>query len=162
MPVLKDLIHWSEEEFLPVMAKETGARNCWAPEITYDAQSKTYMIYWSTTITGMFAKTASTTDNAYNHRLYYITTKDFRTYTPTKLLYDPGFNVIDATIVPDGNRFVLFMKDETREPAQKNLKIAFGNSLTGPYTKASAPITGKYWAEGPTTLKIGQPLGGLF
>ncbi len=151
-----DLIHWSEQKFLPVMAKETGARNCWAPEITYDDKTKTYMIYWSTTITGKFAETASNTDNGYNHRLYYITTKDFKTYSAAKLLYDPGFNVIDATIVKDGSRFVLFMKDETREPAQKNLKIAFGNSLTGPYTKASAPITGKYWAEGPTTLKVGN------
>lgn len=151
-----DLIHWSEQEFLPVMAKEEGTRNCWAPEITYDAKTKTYMIYWSTTITGKFTETATTADAGYNHRLYYITTKDFKTYTDTKLLYDPGFNVIDATIVPDGNRFVMFMKDETREPAQKNLKIAFSKNLTGPFTKASAKITGKYWAEGPTTLKVGK------
>ncbi|MVN21411.1 glycosyl hydrolase [Mucilaginibacter sp. HMF7410] len=151
-----DLIHWSEQEFLPVMAKEEGARNCWAPEITYDDKTKTYMIYWSTTITGKFTNTATSAESGYNHRLYYISTKDFKTYTDTKLLYDPGFNVIDATIVPDGNRFVLFMKDETREPAQKNLKIAFSKNLTGSFTKASAKITGKYWAEGPTTLKIGK------
>ena len=48
----------------------------------------------------------------------------------------------------------MFLKDETREPAEKNIKIAYSNNLTGPYTKASAPITGDYWAEGPTALKI--------
>ncbi|MGI4021564.1 MAG: glycoside hydrolase family 43 protein [Janthinobacterium lividum] len=152
-----DLIHWSAQQFLPVMAHEEGALNSWAPEITYDKKTKTYMIYWSTTITGKFTETASKTESGYNHRLYYVTTKDFKTYTKTKLLYDPGFNVIDATIVPDGNRFVMFMKDETREPiAQKNLKIAYSKNLTGPFTKASAPITGNYWAEGPTTLKLGN------
>ncbi|MGI4803479.1 MAG: glycoside hydrolase family 43 protein [Janthinobacterium lividum] len=150
-----DLIHWSAQQFLPVIAQEPNARNCWAPEITYDKRSKTYMIYWSTTITGKFAETASKAEAGYNHRLYYSTTKDFKTYSETKLLYDPGFNVIDATIVPDGKRFVLFMKDETREPiAQKNLKIAYSDHLTGPYTKAGAAITDKYWAEGPTTLKV--------
>ena len=151
-----DLIHWSEQQFLPVMAKEEGARNTWAPEITYDDQSKTYMIYWATTITGKFPETASKADDSYNHRIYQVTTKDFKTYTDTKLLYDPGFNAIDASIVKEGGKFVMFLKDETREPAQKNLKIAYGDALTGPYGPASAAITGKYWAEGPTSLKIGN------
>ncbi|WP_316798123.1 glycoside hydrolase family 43 protein [Pedobacter frigidisoli] len=152
----KDLINWSEQQFLPVMAKEDGARNTWAPEITYDAKTKTYMIYWASTITGKFAETASALEDGYNHRMYYVTTKDFKTFSDTKLLYDPGFNVIDATIVQNGKQFVMFLKDETREPAQKNLKIARSDELTGPYTRASEPITGQYWAEGPTTLRIGK------
>lgn len=150
----KDLIHWSAQEYLPVMDHEAGARNCWAPEITYDG--KTYMIYWATTITGKYSETASGKESGYNHRLYYVTTKDFKTYTPTKLLYDPGFNVIDATIVKAGKRFMMVMKDETIEPAQKNLRIAYSSKLTGPYSKAGTPITGQYWAEGPTTLKLGN------
>jgi hypothetical protein len=152
----KDLINWSEQQFIPVMAKEEGARNSWAPEITYDEKSKLYMIYWATTIKGQFAETAGAGDDGYNNRMYYVTTKDFKTYSATRLLYEPGFNVIDATIVKDGKRFVMFLKDETRNPAQKNLKIAYSDKLTGPYSAASAPITGKYWAEGPTTLKIGN------
>lgn len=152
----RDLINWSEQKYIPVMAHEEGARNCWAPEITYDQATNTYMIYWATTIPDRFAETASTADNGYNHRMYYVTTKEFKKFSETKLLYDPGFNAIDATIVKDGNRFVMFLKDETREPAQKNLKVAFSQRLTGPYTKASEPITGKYWAEGPTSLKTGK------
>lgn len=152
----KDLINWSEQQFLPVMAKEDGARNTWAPEITYDNSTKTYMIYWATTINGKFNETASAEENGYNHRMYYLTTKDFKTYSETKLLYDPGFNVIDATIVKDGKQFIMFLKDETREPAQKNIKMAYADQLTGPYSKAGNPITGNYWAEGPTTLKAGN------
>jgi hypothetical protein len=152
----KDLIHWTAQQFIPVMGNEEKARNCWAPEITWNEGSKTYMIYWATTIIGKFPETASTADDGYNHRLYYTTTSNFKTYTPAKLLYNPGFNAIDATIVKDAGRYMMFLKDETREPAQKNLKMAYSKVLTGPYTAASAAITGNYWAEGPTTLKIGN------
>lgn len=151
----KDLVHWSAQQFVPVMAQEPGARNCWAPEITYDAGTRTYLIYWATTVTGQFPATQSAADNGYNHRIYSISTKDFKTFTPTTLLYEPGFNVIDASIQRDGKRYVMFLKDETREPAQKNLRVAFSNQLAGPYGKASAPITGNYWAEGPTAVKLG-------
>lgn len=150
----KDLINWTDQKFIPVMANEKDARNCWAPEITYDPKSKSYMVYWATTINGKFLKTAKSGDDGYNNRLYQVTTKDFKTFTPTKLVYDPGFNAIDATIVKDGKRFIMFFKDETREPAEKNLKIAYSDSITGPYSAASLPITGDYWAEGPTSLKI--------
>lgn len=152
----KDLINWSEQKYIPVMEHEEGARNSWAPEITYDKKNKLYMIYWATTITGRFPETQIAADAGYNHRIYYVTTKDFKTFSDTKLLYDPGFNSIDATIVKDGKRWLMFFKDETKEPAQKNLKIAFADNLTGPYSKASDPITDKVWAEGPTTLKIGK------
>lgn len=152
----KDLINWSEQQFIPVMTKEEGARNTWAPEITYDPGDGTYMIYWATTITGKFPETASKADEGYNHRIYYVTTKDFKTYSETRLLYDPGFNVIDASIVKDNGKYVMFLKDETREPAQKNLRLAFSDKLTGPYSAAGSPITGKYWAEGPTAIKKGK------
>jgi len=149
-----DLVHWSEQQFIPVMAAEPGARNCWAPEITYDAKSKEYMIYWATTIPGRFLQGDTAGDDKYNHRLYYVTTKDFTSFSPAKLLYDKGFNVIDATIQPFGEQYVMFLKDETKTPPQKNIRVAFSNTLTGGYSEPSAPITGKYWAEGPTAINI--------
>lgn len=152
----EDLINWSEQQFIPVMAHEPNARNTWAPEITYDEEKKQYMIYWATTITGLYPDTQSQEDDAYNHRMYYVTTKDFEDFSDTRLLYEPGFNVIDATIVKDSDRYVMFLKDETREPAEKNLRIAYSQNLTGPYSAAGPPITGDYWAEGPTTLKLGD------
>jgi hypothetical protein len=149
----KDLINWSEQRFIPVMMHEDSARNCWAPEITYDVKKKQYMIYWATTIKGKYPAYPKV-ENGYNHRMYYVLTKDFKTFSKTKLLYDKGFNVIDASIVPYGKQFVMFLKDETREPVQKNIKIATSKKLNSGYSEASAPITGNYWAEGPTTLKI--------
>jgi len=151
----KDLINWSEQKFIPVMAHEDSARNCWAPEITYDKKKKEYMIYWATTIAGKY-KMDSLVESGYNHRMYYLTTKDFKIFSKTKLLYDKGFNVIDATIVPDGKKYIMFLKDETRLPPQKNIKIATSKNLSKGFSVPSAPITGNYWAEGPTTLKMGN------
>jgi hypothetical protein len=150
----KDLIHWTEQQYIPVMEHEPTARNCWAPEIFYDAGKKQYMIYWATTIPGRFEKGDTAGDDKYNHRMYYTTTKDFKSFSPTRLLYDKDFNVIDATIQQHGKQYVMFLKDETRKPPQKNLRIATSKALTSGYSSPSVPITGKYWAEGPTVIKI--------
>ena len=152
----KDLINWSAQEFLPVMEKEPTAKNCWAPEIFYDAPTKTYIIYWATTIPGRFPETENSKDDN-NHRMYCITTQDFTTFTDTRLFYDPGFNVIDSFIAYDGvsKKYVMFLKNETKAPKpEKNIRTAFSDKAEGPYGAASEPITGNYWAEGPAALKI--------
>lgn len=151
-----DLINWSEQQFIPVMAQEDSARNCWAPEIYYDKVKDQYMIYWATTVSDMFPETASALENAYNHRMYYVTTKEFTTFSDPELLYEPGFNVIDATIHKEGENYIMFLKDETREPVEKNIRIAYSKTLEGGYGKPSDPITGNYWAEGPTAIKLGE------
>ena len=150
-----DLIHWSEQQFIPVMASEDSARNTWAPEISYDVKKDEYMIYWATTIAGRFTqKDTSAEGKRNNHRIYFVTTKDFKKWSEPKLLYEPGFSVIDASIVREGDQYIMFLKNETRSPVEKNLRIARANKLQGPYSKPGPPITGKYWAEGPTALKI--------
>ena len=151
----KDLVHWTKQQFIPLMEQEPDALNCWAPEIIYDERNGNYMIYWSTTIPGRFAFGDTSGDDKYNHRLYYVLTSDFKTYTTAKLLYDQRFNVIDATIQKDRNRFILFLKDETLKPVpQKNIRVVISDSLTEGYGKPSVPITGNYWAEGPTVIKL--------
>lgn len=37
---------------------------------------------------------------------------------------------------------------------KKNIKITYRKNITGPYTEASKSISGNYWAEGPTAIKI--------
>lgn len=152
----EDLVHWSSQQFIPVMEHEENARNTWAPEVFYDETEDLYIIFWATTITGLYPETQSEEESAYNHRQYYVTTKDFKAFSETKLFYEPGFNVIDGTLIKEGEKYVLFVKDETREPAQKNIRIARSNRVTGPYGPAGAPFTGDYWAEGPTVSKVGD------
>ncbi|WP_084148723.1 glycoside hydrolase family 43 protein [Arenibacter latericius] len=150
----KDLINWSEQQFIPVMAHQKDNRNTWAPEITFDPDTGTYMIYWASTVSGKFPETKSEKENGYNHRIYYTTTQDFKNYAQTRLLYEPGFNVIDSHIIKIKDQYVMFLKDETIEPPQKNIKIAYSNALEGPYSAPGKPITGDYWAEGPTTAYV--------
>jgi beta-xylosidase len=150
----EDLIHWSEQQFVPVMADEPTARNCWAPELIYDEDSAQYMIYWATTIPGRFKAGEKQGDGGYNHRIYYTTTKDFIHYSPTKLLYDEGFNVIDAVIKKINGEYLLFLKDETRNPPKKHIRIARSKSLYGGYKLASEPVSPD-WVEGPTVTEAG-------
>lgn len=153
----RDLIHWSEQQTIAPMRDEPNVRNVWAPETFYDADEKQYLLFWSSTIPGRFPATDSTGDNGLNHRIYVTTTRDFQSFTPTRLFYDPGFDVIDATLARDGRRYLMFCKDETRQPvAHKNLRYAVSRRAQGPYGPASAPITGDYWAEGPSAIKLGD------
>ena len=153
----RDLITWTNETYVPVMADEPAAKNTWAPELLYDAPNERYVIYWATTIPGRYPATDSVGGGGkYNHRLYYVTTTDFNTFTPARLLYEHGFSVIDADIIRDGARYVMFLKDETERPPQKNIRLAYADRAEGPWSPPSAPITGDYWAEGPTALRVGD------
>jgi hypothetical protein len=153
----EDLINWSEQKFVPVMKHEPTARNCWAPEITWDPDEKQYVIYWATTLPDKFKETAKSADKGWNHRMYCTTTRDFESYTKTRLFYNPGFNVIDSTIIRDQDRYIMIAKDETRHPPAKNLHIAASDKVTGPWEKASEPFSPEgLWVEGATALKIGE------
>ena len=147
----KDLIHWSEQKFIPVMTNEPTTVNVWAPEFFYDARGKQFIICWASTIPERFPTYLEATNN--NHRMYYTTTRDFKTFAPTKLFLDPGFSVIDCQILQDGERHVLLLKDNSRP--QRNIRVAFNNSPVGPWRNISEPFTEQF-TEGPCALKIGD------
>jgi len=154
----KDLIHWSKQKALPVMAHEPTVRNCWAPEIIYDPSAKHFRIFWASTIPGKFPETELGGKNDLNHRIYSTTTTNFQTFTPTTLYFDPGHNVIDSTLTEFNGRTVMITKDETKVPApMKNLKIATAPSPAGPFTLIPGEINPPgSWVEGPTVLHIGK------
>jgi len=131
--------------------------NSWAPEVVYDAARGEFVIFWASTIPGRFVQTAGSSEEKYNHRIYGTTTKDFVTFTPTALFYDPGFSVIDATFVDTGAGRRLILKDETLHPPKKYLQIATVSDVHGPFGALSAPFTPPgVWVEGPTAIKIGD------
>jgi beta-galactosidase len=153
-----DLINWSEQKGIPVMEHEPTARNSWAPEMVYDPATSQYIIFWATTIPGRHSDIAdSEREKGLNHRMYCTKTSDFKIFSPTELFFNPDFSTIDATILPKNNKFYMFLKNENPNPPEKNIRIAVSDKASGPYpVKVSAPITGKYWAEGPTALEIGE------
>ena len=150
----KDLIHWSEQR---VIRNELAGEivNSWAPELFYDAPSRQYLIVWASTVKGRFPETAAQGNRDYNHRLYVIRTHDFQNFTAPELFFDPGFQVIDGAIFRHGRRYVIVAKNETLKPEAKYLFLSFADSLAGPWSKASASISGKEWAEGPTPVRLG-------
>lgn len=148
----KDLIHWSKEQHIDVMAYDTSTVNVWAPEIFYDDAGKQYIIVWASTIPFKFPKGME--DERNNHRLYYTTTTDFKTFSPARLFLDPGFSSIDAVIVKRAKAdYVLVVKDNTRP--MRSIKVGFGKTPLGPYEKISEPFTSSF-TEGPTVAKVGN------
>jgi hypothetical protein len=164
----RDLVDWGEAAFLPVMVHERKAANAWAPEILYDEETAQYVIFWSTTIPGRFPATdesgsVTKAGIALNHRIYRTTTRDFKEYSRAELFLDPGFNVIDATVVRDGSRFLMFLKDETERPEpRKDVRMAVADHALGPYIVGADPISKENWVEGPTAFRSGQDMVVLF
>jgi hypothetical protein len=167
-----DLIHWGPQRYVEVNKDNPTAVNTWAPELFYNDQKNEWMIFWSTTIPGKFPDTeidggkgnsGPNKNQSLNHRLYYVTTENFAAFSEPKLLVDPGFNCIDATItkVPAGSsplagKYLMVIKDETFSPEpKKNLRILTADSPEGPWSNASPPIT-KDWVEGPSIARVGD------
>ncbi len=158
----KDLINWSEQRAIPVMMHEPEAHNCWAPELFYDEPTQTYYIFWATTIPGRHKEIpTSESEKGLNHRIYYVTTKDFKDFSSTQMFFNPDFSVIDAAIVKDNKSqdLIMVVKNENSNPPEKNLRITRTQNITcGFPTEVSAPITGDYWAEGPAPLFVEDTL----
>ena len=147
----KDLIHWTPQRFIAT-GMDTTTVNTWAPELFYDDIKRQYMVIWASCVPGKFPDYQE--DHKNNHRLYYLTTKDFKTFSKPHLFYDPGFSVIDATLVKRGkNDYVMVVKDNSRP--MRNIKVAFAKSPYGPWSAASEPFTESF-TEGPSTAKVGD------
>jgi beta-xylosidase len=150
----RDLKTWTAQKTFACLAE---ASNCWAPEVFYDAATKSFVVVWASTVPGKFPETLGAGSKDYNHRLYAVRTKDFVDFTPAKLFYDPGFQVIDGALFRDGGKYWMVVKDETERPvAKKHLFLTSSSSLDGPWSAPSAPISGPQWAEGASPMRIGS------
>ena len=147
----KDLIHWTPQRLIAT-GMDTTTVNTWAPELFYDDVKRQFMVVWASCVPGKFPDCQE--DHKNNHRLYYLTTKDFKTFSKPQLFYDPGFSAIDATLVKrNKNDYVMVVKDNSRP--MRNIKVAFATSPYGPWSAASEPFTESF-TEGPSTAKIGD------
>lgn len=154
----KDLVNWSDQINIPVMEYEPTAKNAWAPELFYDKKSAQYYIFWASTVPSLHPNAPdSATEKGLNHRLYRVATKDFKSFSKTTLFFNPEFSVIDGAILQKGRKYLLFLKNEILKPVQKNIRVVATKKLEKGFPlKVSEPITGHYWAEGPSPLKVGD------
>jgi alpha-L-arabinofuranosidase len=150
-----DLTNWSEQRFLPVMADVPGTKNCWAPETFYDAARGQYIITWSSDVEGRFPETVS--PHRMNNRTYYVTTRDFETFSKPAVLIEPGFDHIDTTLLQRGEKTIAVIKegDQQARGIAGPIHLLQADDPLGPYTLIKPPITTEF-AEGPTLYTVGD------
>jgi len=151
----KDLKTWEPVTKIPVFTGVPGVRNVWAPEMVWDKQMGSWLIFWASTIEGRFAESAPSVDRGLSHRIYAVRTKDFKQFTEPKVWFDPGYPVIDSTVVRDGRRWLMVFKDERVRPLKKHLLLAEAKDLEGPWTPIGEAFT-ETWSEGPSIVRIGK------
>lgn len=151
----KDLIHWQFEQYLPLMKDvhdSTGAmvKNIWAPEYFYDGATKEYTLLWSSTFKS---------EGWQESRLWYCKTKDWKTFTPAKVLFAPPYSVIDGTLIKHKSTYYLFHKEEefgVKTGERRGIRIATSKNLEGPYTVYQGPLNNGQIAptitEGPSVM----------
>jgi hypothetical protein len=106
----RDLVNWSAQRSVQVSPPTAG--NTWAPEAFWDAKRGVYVVFWASKL---YAETdPGHTGTSYN-RMMYATTRDFVTFSPAKVWVDPGYSVIDSTVVQHNGTYYRFTKDE-RDP----------------------------------------------
>jgi len=154
----KDLIDWSEQRVIPVMENEPRTEFIWAPELFWDSAKKQWMIHWASSVTGKFPETLALFDGHSNPRIYYTTTKDFKTFAPSKLLFNGDCLAIDSYIYRgDDKKYYVFFKADRREEPKRGIMMAKAPSPTGPYVVDPKMITApdEGWAEGPCAIEVG-------
>lgn len=144
----RDLVTWESERLLPVMAGIPGTKNVWAPEFVYDEERGDYVLFWS-----------SVTAPEGPQRTWYTRTRDFDSLTEPKILFDPGYTQIDATIVRADATWYLIYKDERgeneRDTDNKAMRVAVSTRLDGPYEPVTGLVT-PHLTEGATVFRAGD------
>ncbi len=102
-----DLVNWTNQRLVKVSPDTAG--NTWAPEAYYDEGLGAYVVFWASKIYA--DDDPNHTGNTYNKMLYAIT-RDFYTFSAPQVWVDPGYSVIDSTIIKDGGTYYRFTKDE--------------------------------------------------
>lgn len=142
----EDLLNWSEQRLLPLGSDDFGC--LWAPDMLYDPKHGDYVIHWS----------SSHASNGFgNMGIYFCRTKDFKTFSAPKLLYqkkDAG--VIDSAIYEENGKYYMFLKSDN-DPERIILLCA--DNVEGPYERIPAfdrsmetIEAGLY--EGPTAVRL--------
>lgn len=136
-----DLINWTNQRMAVVSAKiEAGCT--WAPEVFYDDTTGEYMLFWSSLVKG---------HNYDKHRVYYVKTRDFYTFTDPQIWIENEFSTIDATVIKgDDGKYYRFCKNESN--GAKYIYEEVADTLLGEWK-------GVGWTDTPNDNKIGYGEG---
>ncbi|MGW0839821.1 family 43 glycosylhydrolase [Streptomyces sp. NPDC002787] len=150
-----DLVNWTDQRLVKVSPDNAG--NTWAPEAYWDDSLGEFVVFWASKLYA--DDDPDHTGSTYNKMLY-ATTKDFRTFSEPKVWNDPGYSVIDSTVVKHDGTYYRYTKDE-RDPASSSPCAKF---ITGEKSASLTSTTYDFVAdcigdgamdrgEGPTVFK---------
>jgi beta-xylosidase len=150
-----DLVHWTDQRLVQVAPDNAG--NTWAPEAYWDDSLGEYVVFWASKLYA--DDDPDHTGSTYNKMLY-ATTKDFRTFSAPKVWDDPGYSVIDSTVVKYKDTYYRYTKDErdpsSSSPCSKFITAEKSTSLTATKYDFVADCVGSGAmdrGEGPTVFK---------
>ena len=118
----KDLLHWSEQNMVPVDKGVLAGRLREAkhPQLFWDKKGAQWIIVFA----------AEVTDNKPNGwRIYAVATKDFKTVSEPKLLLDTTYRATYPNLIESKGRYYLFYRDDDKRTA----KISAAASPLGPF-----------------------------
>ncbi|MFD9985325.1 family 43 glycosylhydrolase [Streptomyces massasporeus] len=150
-----DLVHWTDQRLVKVSPDTAG--NTWAPEAYWDDELDSYVVFWASKL---YADDDPDHQGDTYNKMLYATTKDFRTFSEPKVWNDPGYSVIDSTVVRYKDEYYRYTKDErdpgSSSPCSKFITGEKSTSLTSTKYDLVADCIGKGAmdrGEGPTVFK---------
>lgn len=129
-----DLVNWSEPRLLNVAPENAGM--AWAPEMVYNDETDEYVIFFSSSIMN-----PTTKYKAKPNAIYYVTTRDFITFSDTKLFIDNQCDgtsdgkpreIIDTTILKIGDMYYSASKDGDNAEPGGGIRIMRSKNLLDP------------------------------
>ncbi|KAI4650404.1 hypothetical protein J4E93_002760 [Alternaria ventricosa] len=150
-----DLKTWSQQRHVKVSPSTAG--NTWAPEAYYDTDLGSYVVFWASSL---YDESDTDRTGATYHRMLYVTTRDFVTFSEPEIWQDAGMSRIDTTVIKEADTFYRFTKDEGGTGTNcSDIIQERSDSLLAPvqsWTQVAACIgrnAGTSAVEGPTVFK---------
>lgn len=147
-----DLITWTKHTTFTPNLKSTpnyskALQRIGAPKLFFDKASAQFVLTWHTP---HLEGTPTDVERYWNsQRTLYVTSEDLLGFSSPKMLFDWDIGTIDVFIRQAEGKYWAIVKDE-RYPTLdwvtgKTIRIASSDSLLGPYTKLSAPISPNFY-----------------
>ena len=137
-----DLVKWSRtngaNEGITINQPEAGMT--WAPEAYWDDALQSYVVHFSSRL---YADASHTNSNNLHARVFYVLTRDFKTFTyPPTEWQNTGYARIDSTVQKIGDYYYRFTKNEEGGAADgleagKDIFLERSKVLTAPTTRSN-------------------------
>ncbi len=135
--VSEDLRQWSDPTVREVMSEVRGVVDLRDPGLYFDRRYDLCRIYWTAR--------CRQGPTAMRKRIWAATTSDFAEWTDAVELFDPGYDVAEACIVPAEREFVMAFKDDRGRAESHSyfqaIRLAHAEQGTGPFVQITALLT---------------------